>query len=332
MRHKTVLTSLVFLAAGLLAAPAAAQEEEFFDLFRPRLDFWAEGAPERELTDSDTDGFPDVDGQAFRLGGANLMAHIPLGRARFSREGSVLGRQFFAHAALGRTRTEMEFLDRDPVLLTGLLGGTVLFLSRQENLYAAGAFASFAAEEEAREDSDPRTTGFFLAARRGANPDLLWIFGGAFTYQYGKGLPLPVFGFIRTLNPDWKIGGFLPFTLQATRQTTPRRKLQIFFRVKGNRYDFANKGDFPGQPEKVDLSLVEGRVGGSLEILPSRSFGLVMEAGLLAGRRLIFAEEDDEFIDARARPAGYLRLVTRFSFGESLLTESEAPPADAKTP
>jgi hypothetical protein len=48
---------------------------------------------------------------------------------------------------------------------------------------------------------------------------------------------------------------------------------------------------------------------------------LAAETGALVGRRLVFSDDDDEFISAEVEPGGYLRVVIRFAFGETLFGE-----------
>lgn len=82
---------------------------------------------------------------------------------------------------------------------------------------------------------------------------------GAATYQFGRGLAVPVVGGIWRVNPRWSLSGTLPFSVAASYRVRDNLGLRFLLGFAGNRYRFANDGEFPGQPETVYLSIVQSR-------------------------------------------------------------------------
>lgn len=314
---------LVLLVLGAAGSGANAQDPDVFDLFKPQLRVALESSGERDLREIDGDSGLVGGSETFRWGAASLNFNIPLGGTRLHPGGRLLGHQIFAHAFSSGARARMSFLpDPDLDLYSGGLGFTALMLTTKKRLVAASLFATVAEEEETLDDPDIRYTGLGLGSF--STKSALWIYGGAFTYQLGRPLLLPVFGGWGRVSPDWSLGGLVPFLFLARYQPAPRWNLDLFLKIQGNRFGYENGDDsggrdFPGRETDLRLRIVQGRAGASFGWIFSGNFTLVGEAGILLGRRLVFAEGDDSFLEARADPAGYVRVLLRLAFGESLL-------------
>ncbi len=328
-RHTSIfLLAVVFT---FTAVPLAqAQEEEVFDLFRPSLSIGGESSGESSFREDETP-YIDASKDLFRWRSADLSLHIPLGGTHLRSQGSLLGYQFFAHAAAASSTAELNaaFLDDDLRLYRSGLGLSALMVSRSRKLYAAALFINGAEEYESREDPDLRTTGLGLGSfHRGST---LWIYGGAFTYQLGRALVLPVFGGWSKLSTNWSLAGVVPFFFKATYQRAPAWSLGLFLKVTGNRYGFDNSDDpdtpandkrLPGEPQDLFLRIVQGKIGADVSWRASDHFSLVAEAGSLVARRLIFSDADDEIFSAEIEPAGYASLKLGFTFGQTLFDEA----------
>jgi len=92
---------------------------------------------------------------------------------------------------------------------------------------------------------------------------------------------------------------------------------------EGDQFRFSNEDpvEFPGEEDTVLLRLTGIKLGAEWEYKASSHFGFAVQGGAIGARRLKFLESqgEDPFLDARIDPAGYLRLLARFTFGESLL-------------
>ncbi len=313
------IAAVLALSCGL----AAAQEEFRLDLFNPRLDLIGEGIPSREFDEQDE---PSLAGQEFRMSTYGLAANIPLGPTSIRSEGKVLGWQVFLNAQAETSSTEITFLQDDPQLYQGALRLTSVFLSRGGNLYVGSLGASFAEEEESLDDLEPRFSGIGVGTYRKSD-SFAFIYGGVFTYQYGRGIPFPVFGVHWRINERWSLQALAPLTARFTYKTSDRWKLGLLLTPSGNRYRFANADGevFAGQPDEVFLRIVGVRLGAEIELVAGDHVTFAGQAGVLGGRRIRFSDDDDnDFLDARLDPAGYARAFVRFRFGKSLVEKLES--------
>ena len=90
--------------------------------------------------------------------------------------------------------------------------------------------------------------------------------------------------------------------------------LRLLLGFAGNRYRFANDGEFPGQPETVYLSTLQSRLTAELEW----KAGSAVRSMPRAGRR---RPSSSSSRTTRTSPTGYLKVGARFTFGKSILDE-----------
>lgn len=322
-RRTTCTAVLVLLAAAL---PSLAQNEEVFDLFKPQLTLSGEGAGARGFR-KDEEPYVDAAEDEFQWRSATLNMNIPLGGAHLHPEGRLLGHQLFLHAVSAGSRADLSFLREGQAdLFAGGLGFTALMLGQSRNLYAASLFATIAEERETLDEPEIRYSGLGLGSFR--TEGALWIYGGAFTYTFGRPRLLPVFGGWGKVGPDWTLAGIVPFLFQARYKPAQAWHLDLFLKVLGNQFRYANlrespggPREFPGEDEDLQLRIVQGRLGAGMSRSFGKSFTLSGEIGTLFARNVAFAGQDESrpFLRAVAEPAGYARLILRFSFGDSIL-------------
>ncbi|HEU4401345.1 MAG TPA: hypothetical protein VFT43_04500 [Candidatus Polarisedimenticolia bacterium] len=307
VRWIVVLGALGAFGGGLLRA----QEELELDLFRPRVDVAFDRTASRP--------FEDVSGD-YGTHSESLSALVPLGGTHLRPGRDLLGYQLFAQAELATASPGISFLARQRRLETGALRFSGLFLGRSKNLYWGSIGASVAEDEETIHDAKARFSAIGLGTHRLSGRVLL-LYGGAFTHQFGRGLALPLFGAIWTLDPKWTLTGALPFSVVARYRWRRDLDLRLRLTVAGNRYRVSNQGDFPGEPQTVFLRLVQTQMLGEVDWRAGRNVALLAQAGVVRTRKLAFANGNDDFIETGVRPAGYLKLAARFSFGRTLLDQ-----------
>lgn len=316
------------LMAGLLlspAAPCAAQEDYLIDLFRPRLDVGLDSVGPADFTDLDMERFSQ-DTLSVRL-------NVPIGKAHLLENSSLIGYQFFTEAYILSSNTEISFLEENPRLYSGGIQFTGLALSQGLNLFIGNIGVTFAEEEETLDSPDARFNFFGAGTYR--TSENFWLgYGGAFTHQYGEARLFPLVGFYWKINDRWSLGSLAPFFARGTYAINPRLKLNLQAGVVGENYQFANEpesdGDpvpFPGEPDVIHLRTFEGRLGAELEYSASARFAIVGQIGVNGGRRLEFADtEDNEIISEEIDPSGFLWLALRTTFGTpTLLTPPPQP-------
>jgi Domain of unknown function (DUF6268) len=312
-RHCLAATLLV-AAAALTAAPALAEDEFEFKLLRPTLSVSGLAEPNAD--------FKDSDGQ-FKMNNLTLGANIPLGGVHVNTTGDVIAHQFLLTTFLGTGSQTIDAppLDLTPRLYTGLLAGSVLFGTRTGNLYYGSVGASFAEEDAAEGGPRARPYGVFLGSYRNSH-GVMFTYGAAFTYLFGRGLLLPAFGVVWSPNPTWTISGFLPFSWRFTQKLNDKFRMNYLLNAAGQQYRFANDGNFPGQDSTVYESFKESHAGAEIEYHPTHDVALLGQAGFAVARRLSFANAgEDHFAVSDINAAPYIKLTARFALGKSLIDQ-----------
>jgi hypothetical protein len=312
--QQLVTVALVVAAALLTAAPARAQDEYEFKLLRPTVSLSAFAEPNAD--------FKDADGQ-FRASSFTVGANIPLGGVHLHTTGDLLAHQILLTAvgSTGAQTLDSPPLDLTPRLYTGLLAGSVLFGTRKANLYYASLGASFAEEDAAPGGPKARPYGLFLGSARNSH-GVMFTYGAAFTYLFGRGLLLPAFGVVWSPNPTWTISGFLPFSWRFSQKLNDRFRMNYLLYAAGQQYRFANDGNFPGQDSTVYEHMKESHAGAEIEYHPSHDVVLLGQAGFAIARSVSFANAgEDHFASSDINAAPYIKLSARFAIGKSLIDQ-----------
>ena len=325
MRHEGSVRRVLFIlacagACWLFGARSVlAQQERDLKLFRPLVDVSVEG-----IAKSD---FDEGDGQ-YGSGNFSLTANLPLGPARVRMvDGAMTGHQYLALASLSRTEPTIDFVDRNVTLYSGSLSFAALALNRRGNLYIGALGASAAEDDKTVHSPDPRFYGLGLATYNKSSI-LTFVYGGAASYQYGRPLALPLFGVLWSPKARWTFGTLVPVWLWATLEKNDHFKITYLFGVTGDRYRFANEGQFPSTatrtiPDTVYFRVTQPRLGVEFEYHSSRDIALVAQTGIIGQWNLAFAEGNNENFETRTvKPAGYLKLGARFTFGKSLFDKA----------
>jgi hypothetical protein len=304
----------------------AEEDPLVLDLFRPQLDVGLESIPRKTFTDDEDvvlpNGITNLNDEEFGRGTLFLNTNIPLGGTHLRPEGSIVGYQFFASAQFASSSTDITFLSRNPDLYNGGLRFTAVMLGKGLNMYVASIGASFAEDQDTIGDMKPRFSGLGLGTHK-KSEKTTFVYGGAYTFTFGRGRVLPLFGVMWKLNSRWSLSTVLPLTVRATYHPGPNGKFHMLLTPAGDEFRFSNEDpvEFSGKEDTVFLRLTGIKLGAEWEYKASSHFGFAVQGGVIGARRLKFVESqgEDPFLDARIDPAGYLRLLARFTFGESLL-------------
>jgi hypothetical protein len=322
------VAAVVLLGIGS-AGPARAQGEVDLRLFRPSLTFTGIGTTKADFTDEDIDG-------DFRSANLSLLANIPLGPAHLDTEGGVIGWQPMLTIGAGATDQSFDLpgVDREPRLYNGSVNGSLLLISSKPNLHYISIGASFAEEEETVSDPDIRGSAIYFGTYRKSDA-WTFIYGGAYSFVYGRGLLLPAFGIIWTPNQHWTLSGVIPFGWRLSQKLGETTFMNYVLWVSGQRYGFENDGTFTVPAEfrddKVYERVREQHLGAELELGRGRPVSFLAQAGIAVARRLAFTPieshgggvEDvpDALVDDAIDPAPYLRLSLRIPLGKSVIDE-----------
>ena len=262
--------ALALLAFAPALAAAAPSDEEVDQPFRQRsLSLHLDGDRFRARRSG---------GEAFGDGALSINGSTALaGRTRVAGEdvsawgllGQVEGRAFTTDLS------QVEGSDR--FLRFGVsLGAFYAPSLRNELWFQGGAFV--AAQTSQLHSPTLRFHGAFVGAHR-TGPDLRLLYGVAYTYRFGRGLPLPLLGANWRFAPAWRLTLLLP--LQA--RVTWRVSHALFFggglSTQGDLFRYQAR-DATGVVSRQDLRIARVRLGVSGGYTLSKGARVELETGL----------------------------------------------------
>ncbi|KAI9459580.1 hypothetical protein F5148DRAFT_1287109 [Russula earlei] len=248
--------------------------------------------------------FKDTVGK-FGYTALDISARIPL----FGSKHQTAGRKKGAHLA----DSSRHFYETSARLGFGLLPIDIGFLNTTRNFYnsSAGVGVSIgsgknifsisanvgvAADGTVLQNNDTRYrfSGSFIVNHI-SQSGTVFQYGVAFTYAYGRPLPLPVLGMYKriSLGNKWSLSGVLPLSVQVTDHIDSKRQLAFSLRPSGNRFQFANENVFATTSPAVFMQLRQFQLAAVYTYKFSQYFSLGADAGLLFARKLKFTEQDD---------------------------------------
>lgn len=297
--------------------PACAEEDLVLDIFRSRVEIGVDGFPNRPFKEDPQPG-PTIGEYGSRSAFVN--ANIPLGGVHVS-SGRVLASQWFLGASYQYSSPDVTFLSNDRTLMNGGLYASALWLSKGHELYIASFGATFAEDDKTINNVQPRFFGTFLGTHR-FTPKTTLLYGGSFSYVFGRGLPLPILGARWRLSDKWTLTGMLPFVIDARYRARDDIAIRIRLSPQGNQYRFSNQGEFPGQDDTLRLRINQPRLIGELEWKATRGFALIVQGGVTRARKFSILDTDNnDILAGTTASAGYARVAARFTFGKSLLDD-----------
>jgi hypothetical protein len=172
------------------------------------------------------------------------------------------------------------------------------------------------AEEDATVSSPKiKEAGSVVAAYRKSD-SLTLLYGGAYSYLLGSGKFLPAFGFRWRPYPGTTVSILGPFSGQVHQRLGQRLMVGVQAGLSGNQYHIANNEEFSSATNNLYLRVREVRIGGRVGVRLNQSLALLGEAGVVADRKLTFADGSTALssLDVPAKP--YVSISLRYSFSK----------------
>lgn len=211
---------------------------------------------------------------------------------------------------------EIDLLDRDSRFYRLSAGVTGLYVSPGLNLYALYVGASIAEESETIDSPSLRPLAAGLGTYRFGSSFAL-IYGGAFTYVFGRPLALPLAGLLWKPRRDLNVAVLAPVAAVATYRLTPEIRLGATLSVTGDRFRVSNQGLFAGAPETVDMSVAGGKLAATAAYKFTRDLQLKLELGVLGPRKIRFSDGGDTLAESPVEPGGFARTELVYAFGDA---------------
>jgi hypothetical protein len=149
------------------------------------------------------------------------------------------------------------------------------YLSPARNLYSLQAGAFVAEQDSLMGSPHPRPFGRALGTYR-ANDELVFQYGFGYTYDLGRGLPLPFLGLDWAFAPDWSLDVFLPVLATVNWRVSKDVTLTFGSSAPGDFFEYRAQGD----PNVEDLRISRLRLGASGRVALAHHLQLGMGIGL----------------------------------------------------
>jgi hypothetical protein len=226
------------------------------------------------------------------------------------------------HASFGSSPFTIGFVGDPHHFYNGSVSMGAMFFT-EKNIFIANLGIGMAADDQVIKNNNTRYrfSGSFMVANKHSKTTTYY-YGLAYTYTYGRGLPLPVLGIHTKLGDDskWSLSGILPLSLQLHYALDKSWRLGYYLRPAGDRYQFTNSNELPSASPYVFMQVRQFQTGASFRCKINPLFTLEGDAGVLFGGNIRFSEYNDRknyITEAKIKPGPSLKLslVYRFSGG-----------------
>lgn len=273
---RSLTVTFVALLAAAPAAPARAADPQA----------GAPGLPGRSLTvvaeglhDRTRDG-----GDTAREAALGVRGRLPLVTRVAAGEG---GPSLWGIAVDGEARAvALDFPEADGVARFLRLGAGVsgTWAPSPEDAFRLHVGA-FVAEQVALLGSAEVHPRAVLIGTRRWSPDLRLLYGFGYTYDFGRGMPIPFLGASWRMAPAWRLDVLLPIVVRATWTVSDALCLDFGTGVAGEqfRYHVATPPGAPEGPREL-LHVARLRLGGGIAVAIARGVRVAVGAGLEGSR------------------------------------------------
>jgi hypothetical protein len=283
VRQDRCLLALALLC--LSALPAAAQEEGSVLRLQPQVAATVGALPDASLADS-TQRFGRRDfGASFA---------VPLTRGWEPGSWDIPPFRLVLHGGVRVAPATLPLAAPDTTLysLHGGLSGVHIF--SQQNQLAWSGEVGFAEDRSTVSHPRPRVLGSVIGLRR-RSASLTWLYGGAYSFAFGRGRALPIFGFVWRAAPETTVQVIGPIEGGVRRRLGSRLVIGARAALAGNQFQVSNDGQFPGQPDELQLRVRELRLGVEAGIRVHGRLDLVVDGGVATLRHLGLAPDASSF-------------------------------------
>jgi len=225
------------------------------------------------------------------------------------------------HANFESLPNTIGFITNVSPFYTGSAGLGLLYGSKK-NIFIANANIGMAADEQVIKNNDIRYrfSGAFIVNNR-HSATTTYIYGIAFSYTYGRALPLPVLGIRKKFSADskWSISGILPLSVKVTDKMNKNSSLSFYLKPNGNKFQIANQGNFATTSSFASMQLRQFQLGVGYNYKMGEHFNLSADAGLLFGGKLKFTEYNDRKVvlsEAAIKPGPSIKIGLRYRFSK----------------
>jgi Domain of unknown function (DUF6268) len=191
---------------------------------------------------------------------------------------------------------------------------SAVFTSSASDTFMASLGVGLADDETTLDSSGLRGSGLLLGTHR-TGPSFSFSYGLSYSYLYGEGRLLPVFGIIWQPATRWRVRVLLPFAASVRYRASDRWTVGFRAGPDGNRFGVANGGSFPGQAGELRLRVTGLRAGLEAAVRLGGGVSIRVEGGVAAIRKLSIYDGDVQLLSTKVDAAPYGSLTLGFAFG-----------------
>jgi len=227
--------------------------------------------------------------------------------------------------------TQLSLLPANRTFYTGTISINGIYkASGKSSWFSKFTTSSFEDDVTIRSPS-LRVSGFALY-RRSVRETFFYMVGGAYSFVYGSGLPLPVLGVGWRFTNNASLTAILPFSL-TYRFGKTYNQFSIFIKPNGGVSNFYNNVFFMNEGEKIVFRRREFVLGVRKRIRLSDQWSILAETGLVAARRIFFSkdftrENDAVISEVNVKAGPYVSLGLKFKFKKDKPSDVQIDPID----
>lgn len=254
---------------------------------------------------------------------AQLSFNVPIYSRRYGLTNELEYRTIIVQLSGGGSYAmpEFSFISPSHQLINGSLGLRTVWSSGSKNTWLLNFSGTAAEDNYTILTPVPRFSGAAMLKHK-VSGDFSYSVGMAYSFSYGRGLPLPLLGAEIAVTKKGKLKIILPVHLSFRYKLNEWDIITLSIHPEGGLNNFANKGDslFSGYPDKFTFRIRGFKAGIDMNIFVNDNMRFIPEAGWLTGRKISFSDQGDasaeNFYSQPVDPTPYIKLSFRYIFGD----------------
>jgi hypothetical protein len=295
---------LTICSSGILRSQSVLGFERLELDSRDRLSLGFTIIPDKNIRNSSDE---------FGMRSASLRAGIPLYRNRQPVAGTFQIRGLSATADFSLVKPSLSFLSQEHTFYTARVGIVTHFQVFKIPLsFNIGAGAA----DDGKFSAPKLRFSGHLVGSYDASPTLKLIYGLSYSYNFTKGMLIPILGVRWRFDSKWDLAAVLPFSLRFVNFVNRDVRWGIGLHADGNRFRLAGDSSLSGETGTFYLRLLQLSLDADLSYRFSRDLMIRGNVGLLFGRTIRIGTDVNDVYSERVNPGGFIGVSLHWMFGE----------------
>ena len=299
------MAAFIFICTTAIAQLGPENEHLDSEFLRPQISAGFSGATVRR--------FQDVDG-TFGANGVTLAATVP-----FYQDHGGAPEAPTTYFLLGRGRfssldADISFLPESHRIYKPQIGVTAGIGTTRHHLYLLTVGTGFAEDHNTLSNPRIRATGSLLGKYQLYN-SFSFIYGLSYSYNFNRGLLLPLLGTHCSLGTNLSLHLVLPFSLNVDYEEARELHFGFVVRANGDQIHIEENDYFGTQSLPLFMKIAQIQSGFSVSFKLSGDIWLLGEAGVLRDRTLAIGTLDENLISSKIGNSGYSTIMLKYDLG-----------------